>query len=614
MGRPPKYDWDDKRDICYKLYVEDKLSGTQIVKYFAKHFHIAESELPASDQFHQRFRKWGFPRRREPRDQEEEARLVARTRDLFNQNMLSAEIQKTLNDEGWDMDDYHFRVMRKKHGMLLRNSNGFQPGTESLKKRRRDSGDGDGEDAEGSAEEEAAADEVATEQAQSTPALPPEEAARRAQRLAELQVQSDQLLQTKKRRRRIRGYGHLPPDAPGMQPRYGSETSLDECKAFLRLSNENYVQIRAQYHAICRDMGIVKMTLCAEGQWQASKDRLVRDNMHLSSVLHPLQIDQDKRTNALNVICTDVTKRMRNENKKMTIADANNALGLDPHQSKEIRRIFYEILEADQFTTVVACGKVHLEQLEEQWYAKSDVLRNARAEGDALKLRAIYLLSKDARKRYCDDQVRKDPSRRLWQKQKHYGPGPGPAQGVLQTRKGPTTNGGSAPQTKTPGINRLKTLVPVGPAWEGEPVPEFRTTTIADMVPPINFDLDPLLNDTTHGLWPQKAPRPTAVPQSAAPASAAIPAYFRLAVHSAAVGSHPRMWLGKLSAPNVGALRQAALSKAGAARMIKAWGVVKNPDGSEDRWLVEGDDELGVYLQEAGEKATFVVVLEGGYA
>jgi hypothetical protein len=64
----------------------------------------------------------------------------------------------------------------------------------------------------------------------------------------------------------------------------------------------------------------------------------------------------------------------------------------------------------------------------------------------------------------------------------------------------------------------------------------------------------------------------------------------------------------------MGELRKAATSKAGAARVAKINGVVKNETGTEDGWLIENDDELEVYLEEAGEKATFVVLLEGGYA
>lgn len=96
--------------------------------------------------------------------------------------------------------------------------------------------------------------------------------------------------------------------------------------------------------------------------------------------------------------------------------------------------------------------------------------------------------------------------------------------------------------------------------------------------------------------------------------SESIPAYFRLSPSSNLVGNHPRMWLGKLALPDMTELRKAATCKAGAATLAKVQGIVKNLDGSEDSYQIDGDDELGVYLEAAGEKSTFVVVLEGGYA
>ena len=617
MGRPgrkPQYDWEDKKDICYELYVEQGLNTPEIIQHFAKHFNLPESELPPPKHFQRRFKQWGFPARLKRLSAETEAAVVERTKELFVQNLPAWQILEKLREEGWDLDEYHLRNLRKKHGLLLRvGADGYQPGTES-RKRKRTSGavDGDGERAEEN--ETNGASEA------QPPSLPPEEAARRAQHMAEVQLQSDHLLQTRKRRRRIRGYGHLPPDAPGSEPRYKSETSLDECKAYLHLSNEQYIQIRDQYEAICREMGIIKMTLCVEGQWQASKDRLIRENMHLSSVLHPLQPDIDKRANALNIICMDVTKRIRDMGKTMTIAEANNILGLNPANSKEVRRLFYEILDADQFTTVVACGKEHLRELEDQWYAKSDILQQAVAGRDPQKIKAVNLLSKDVRKRYCDDQFKKDPRRRQWQRQKHYGPGPGPArpmssQTLVPGKKRPKSTGENFdPQqaSRTNSNATRKTIVPLGPAWDGQEYPGFRMTTPVDLVPQINFDLDPLLNETTHGPpWP---PQPSGSASASQPAAQSVQAYFRLAPDSLLVGHHPKMWLGKLSAPKVEALHKAATSKAGAARVAKVHGIVKNEDSTEDRWLIESDDELGIYLEEVGEKATFSVLLDGGYA
>jgi hypothetical protein len=642
MGRPQKYDWEDKREICWKLYNEDRLSGNQIVQHFVEHFKLPESDLPTSNQFYRQFKLWGFPPRRPFLTPEQEAKLVGRIRELYNQNLQVQDIQDKVNEEGWELDNYHFRALRKKYGLMKRNLAGYQP--YETGKKRKQPGDGDTGDAEADvAVGEGSPAHNGGTQRPPPPSLPPEETARRVQRLADLQVESDQLMANRKRRRRIRGYGHMGPDAPGLAPRFNSETSLDECKVFLLLSNEVYTQIRDQFEAICSEQGIKKMTECAEGQWQAAKDKLVRENSHLSSVLNPLQPDQDRKSIALNCICADVTKKIRSMSRSITMADANNILGLDPLQSKELRRQLYDILEADHFTTVAACGKERLDQLKEQWCAQSELLSRAMAENDPLKVRAIHVLDRDTRKRFGDDP-NKNPGR---QQQKHYGPGPGPAKSTNRSRRGlvshtttlnntaavPTTTAQTTMDrpTTTYATARRRQIAPVGPAWTGQPVPEFHSTTIADLVPPINFDIDPALESLARprsgGIWPpteslEMADRIMSSGNSViggqAPSSTAqsvsIPAYFRLAPTSTLIGHHPHMWLGKLSSRTLAGVQQAATAKAGAARVAKVHGVVKNADGSEDSWLIESDDELEVYLEEAGEKATFAVMLEGGYA
>ena len=182
------------------------------------------------------------------------------------------------------------------------------------------------------------------------------------------------------------------------------------------------------------------------------------------------------------------------------------------------------------------------------------------------KISCVYLLCRDATKRYNDDSNRQDPSRRLFQSSTP-GPGPGPVR----------ANGGRRTAEKA----KKATEIPTENEDAG------RGTGVGSAI-------DPALS----------VPEPHA-----------IPAYFRLSPQSKLVGTHPRMWLGKLTpGATFEALRRAATSKAGAARMVKVSGIVKNDDASEDSWVIENDDELAVYLDEAGEKATFIVLLEGGYA
>ncbi|KAK3115683.1 hypothetical protein LTR53_004746 [Teratosphaeriaceae sp. CCFEE 6253] len=582
-GRASKYDWDDKKDICYQLYVEEKKTPGQIVKYFAEHFGVPESEIPSARLFRRQFQeKWQFPAhkpRMSPVDQEV---LVERMRQLWEQNLPVTQIRQTLEGEGWEMGDNEFQRLRKGNGLIRRGMLGAYDtvagaGKKAGKKRKRDTA-------------EHGEPEI------STPGVTPAEAARRAQHLADVQAQSDQAMATRKRRRRIRGYGHLGPDAPGLPPRYGSETTLDECKSFLQLSNDVYNTVRGEFEAICHDMEIERKKTAVEcGLWQAAKDRLVGENIHLSATLDLNQPDYERKANALDVICADVTKRMRNRPKKLTISEANNVLGLNPNASKELRRAFYNILEQDQYTTRLACGDEHWNELSQAWFATSPVLQTVMAEGDAHELKCVELLCRDACKRHNDDCARRDPTRRQFQ-QKDYGPGPGTARPAVVK----TVAKKSAAAVKAED-GKMKTAAMVAsPEKKGKG--KKVTKVHAKSKPAITaISLDPALAD------PELIPPPEPL---------AIPAQFRLAPQSQIVGNHPRSWPGELTSRTVAALHQAATSKAGAARVTRVHGMIKSEGGNgEESYGIERNEELDVYLEAAGEEgASFLVLLEGGYA
>ncbi|KAF2716078.1 hypothetical protein K431DRAFT_236167 [Polychaeton citri CBS 116435] len=547
-GRPRKYDWSDKRDICHRLYVEEKKNVRQVVEWFAEHFSLDTTQLPSTRDFHRQFRRWGFKTRREERQrspQEEEA-LITRLRELFMQNISSGEIADAIRAEGWDLQNRDIYKIRSKNGLLLRISHGFMP-NEKGKKRRRP---------------------TLRESLQ----LPPssdantEETARRAQRYAEVQLESDQRLAARKRRRRIRGYAHLPADQPGLPPRYNSETSLDECKVILSLDNDLYNGIRNRFTNICTEYGIIKKTQCGPEVWQAAKDRLILEESHLSAVSNPLHADIEHKFVALDVICADVTKRMRVETRKVTIADANVGLGLNPMDSKQLRKAFYDLLIADHFQSRLLAGEEHYQELREQWYSESPLIQAVVAEGEPQKMRMVNALIRDAVKRYQDDKKRNTLQPAT--EKVVYGPGPGPAPALAKT---------AAAKKATAEPKRRK------------------TGQVADEV--ANPSLDPLL-------------RPDGPPPQA------VAAYFRLSPASHIVGNHPKMWLGKLRAATIAALHEAATVNVGAAKVAKVQGVVKNDDGTEDMYQIDEEMELQAYIAaaEAMGKVTFLVMLEGGYA
>ena len=363
-------------------------------------------------------------------------------------------------------------------------------------------------------------------------------------------------------------------------------------------------------------MGIIRKTECAEGVWEASKRRLMLSNMHLAGVMHPLQPEQERKTVALDCLCADVTKRMRFQGRTITIAESNNVLGLNPTESKVVRRALYEILAQDNFESRLVSGEDHFQMLRQRWYATNDRLAHAVNEvpQDPTKMRGIDMLCRDAMKRFREDKNKRG-ERTSVQKNAAYGPGPGPAWAGTQPRSKVAVEEARAAQAQGGSVQPATQEKPRAraPAQAKTSAPK-RNTVTARADGAIDIDLDPALSTAAVSASAATESLPPLEIEPAAPPSQSVTAYFRLAAGSELVGSHPKIWLGKLASATMSELHKAAKSKAGAAKLGNIHGMVKNDDGTEDSWLVENDDELAAYLEEAGEKPSFSVVMAGGYA
>jgi hypothetical protein len=47
MPRHKKYDWADKKDLCYRLWVDQEKSLPQVQEYFAQALGVAEDCIPS---------------------------------------------------------------------------------------------------------------------------------------------------------------------------------------------------------------------------------------------------------------------------------------------------------------------------------------------------------------------------------------------------------------------------------------------------------------------------------------------------------------------------------------------------------------------------------------
>ncbi|KAL9620459.1 MAG: hypothetical protein Q9160_005044 [Pyrenula sp. 1 TL-2023] len=402
------YDWDGKRDVCYDLYIVQRQSLEEIMV----HMRDMYAFTPSKRAFQTQFKRWGFPSKQNPAHRN--LNLVDRVRQLWESNTSQRDMLRILNDEGYDIKERELMRVRAKNRWLLRVPNGTK--SQGIPDLNPDSPQPN----HGSEE---AAEEPATQPAAVTePAFPsssdpgPDVLAKRKVRREEMQKESDERYATRKRRRRTRGWGGLPADPPG-PPRFPSETTIEESKRLLNLDNAHYREMRDYFQKICEDNRVIKKTLAGPDRWQAVKTQLIDEYAHLHSVFWTDQTKLDAKALALDVICTDVTKRMRTLESRMTIAEAKNTLGINPEESRQIRNLFYGTLRADHFTSKLEAGEEHWKQLKEQWIQNSALLRSIISAGSAdpnysTKMKAIEVLCRDVMKRLRDDQAKRDSNRK----------------------------------------------------------------------------------------------------------------------------------------------------------------------------------------------------------
>ena len=369
---------------------------------------------PSKRAFQVQFKRWDFPSKQNPAHRN--AELVARVKELWEQNLTQREMLATLTKEGYDLKERELMRVRAKNRWLLRVPNGMKDKVDNMNLQFEDMTEEQFDSFQ--AELESAADFVPAipRKFAAIPApLPEEEVEKRKRRHEELLEESEKRMAAKKRRRRTKSWAGLPADPEGAPPRFPSETTLEESKVFLELSNEKYREMRDQFQGICERAGVTKKTTSGAERWAAVKDELVRENVELQRVFwNETQHPKESKNLALDVICTDVTKRMRTMETRMTIADAKNALGVNPEQSRKIRNAFYSILKADHFESKLAAGDKHWRELKQKWIAGQPILQQILAPGEAdpnhqKKQKALEVLCRDVMKRLRDDQTKRDP-------------------------------------------------------------------------------------------------------------------------------------------------------------------------------------------------------------
>lgn len=315
-----------------------------------------------------------------------------------------------LRGEGWDLKERELTKLRKDQNLLLREANKNGNGSEKRKRRNTDEGADENEDPDG--------DDLDQANTIAPPLdLAPEIIAKRQARQARLLAESEERLRKGTRRRRTKVWSGLPPD-PEAPPRYPSELTMEENKKLLNLERPMYQQIRETFEEICRANGVVKKTSCGADTWKGVKDELIRRVPHLQDIFwgpDAAAVAQTRQPMALELICMDVTKKLRNVGARVTISEAKNFLALTPQEGRDIRANFDAILKADYFVSKLEVPREHWEGLKAQWIDGSPLLQQKLAGGLAdpdygMKLKCLESVACDVQKRHRDQQTRNDPT------------------------------------------------------------------------------------------------------------------------------------------------------------------------------------------------------------
>ncbi|KAB5578626.1 hypothetical protein GE09DRAFT_1022757 [Coniochaeta sp. 2T2.1] len=605
------YDWEPYKEVCHRVYVEEKQSLRKLHAYL-KNNHGFEPSLRG---LHHRLQQWNFPPKHNPAYKNEA--LVARIKELWETNHQMRDMITILTDEGFEIQEREINRIRQKNRWLLRldvaHLNKKKPNKEKRPAAQATSPESDSDDfppSEGEREEDNQEDSTTTPNFE--PVTPSAaladmdftqaqgEAFQEARKRA-LAADAEEKRVTKKRRRWLKGRAGLPADPPG-PPRFPSELSLTECKAVLAMDTPVYKDVRAKFRKICEAEGIVKKTIAGPQKWEAVKLQLVRESMHLRGVFWD-QLNMEQKNLALDLICSDVTKGIRSEGSRMMLHEARNILGLNPKIGREVRFHFQKILAEDHFKGKIVAGEEHWNELVRRWLAESEVLGPVATSLNELdpeyakKKKAVQCIASDAMKRFRDAELRgtlrKIPNQPVNATPQYMPtPTPAPVSGSATSPAQPHVSPTDSPSFFAPEQSQAQTEAQAQ-TQAGARAQVQAQTQAQGLTPAPLHASSPAPPYTT-------TPTPAQAPPSAQPYRPPTAIYFRLNPASTVTGL-PGMWIATLTSRSIEELRSKAASKSPGAVCMAVDGIVRDGLGGEVPIPIPGNTELEAYLEHMAE-------------
>ncbi|KAF4978950.1 hypothetical protein FZEAL_4747 [Fusarium zealandicum] len=387
------YKWAPHKELCYQLYIKDRLPLEDVMEHMKNVYQFT----PSKRAFQVQFSRWDFPLKQRPAHKDE--RLVKRIHELWQRNTPQREILRILNEEeGFDINARELIRVRARNRWLLRSRHGDRARSWTEEQ-----------------ESESLGGISPAHQGDSAMSIPNQEGeyprqptsvsstgtAHTSHGLGAPAPKPVRISKRQSRRNRQQA-------AEGELVRFPSEMTLNDCKNALGLTMATYTEMRECFQRICEQESIVKKTLAGPERWDYVKNRLIHERPHLQEALWVSKDKLETKQLALDIISTDVTKRMRNSDTMMSLFDAKNVLGLDPTMVHDVRASLHEMLCEAKLTNKTDVTPEKWEEMKRRWVETSPHIKDVDWDGEDAesrqRVRAVEIVARDVIKRRRDEK------------------------------------------------------------------------------------------------------------------------------------------------------------------------------------------------------------------
>ncbi len=424
--------------------------------------------------------------------------------------------------------------------------------------------------------------------------------------------------------------------------------TIDEARDILSLDASAYRTVRCNFQQICQEDSVSRKTEAGPERWEGAKYRLIRSSSELQQALWGGRGSgsEESRQLALDVICTDVTKRLRTLETRLTLGEAKAILGVNPTESRELRSVLNDALAESQFASKSDASPEQWEELKQKWgeqstLVKSILMDSGQDEEAKAKHRALDTVASDVMKRLRDQRSRGGTKKA---RASHSGIG-----ASSHRRSRPGRNSRSSPSQDqvdlgdslacstfddmsevshasqmafSPGSDAIGGHLPMSLQSQSSTISDNgQSSGVLGPGLPSAMQLDSpmssslLLTPNSQSAFMSQAYVQQHYAQATPPAqvyqqpASACAVYLRPHPSSSFVAS-TTLWVATLGSQSLQELREAAVAKFPGAVCLRVEGVIKDGKGGELPLQIEQEQELSAYMAHLqGASPTFNVQL-----